>query len=111
EPIKIGEVILFKDGNVVYVERIISKSDDQYTVDIDKYPSMAQPGAMKKTISRDEIYGVYSHRNRWLGALILFSNTVFGRLLFLLLPAFILFFYKPIKQFFEMNAKGYFEEE
>ncbi len=103
EAVNVGEVVLFQEKKVVYVERIISKEDDQYEVDIDYYPPMSQVGAMKKTISRDAIYGVYTSRNRWLGALILFANTIFGRLTFLLVPAFILFFYKPIRTFIENN--------
>ncbi len=110
EEIHVGEVVLFQEDNVVYVERVLSRNGDQFDVDIDYYPPMAQPDAMKKTVARDAIYGVYSHRNRWLGALILFANTIFGRLTFLLVPAFLLFFYKPIRTFFEKNKMQNDEE-
>jgi hypothetical protein len=57
---------------------------------------MSQKGAMRKVVSREAIYGVFTGRNRWLGALILFANTVTGRFVFLLVPAVLLFFYKVI---------------
>ncbi len=99
EPINIGDIVLFQDNKVVYVERVNAEENGQYTVDIDNYPPMSQVGAMKKTISREAIYGIYTHRNRWLGVLILSANTVFGRFVLLLVPAVILFFYNPIRIF------------
>jgi hypothetical protein len=57
---------------------------------------MSQRGAMLKTVARQAVHGVYSGRSRWLGALILFANTIVGRLLFLLLPAVLLFYHRPI---------------
>lgn len=97
--VKKGHIVLFKQNNVIYVERVIRKKGSALTVDIDKYPPMAQPKAMLKTIPRDTVIGVYSGRNRWLGALILFANTIIGRLLFLLLPAVLLFYHKQIIDF------------
>ncbi|MDP4109008.1 MAG: S26 family signal peptidase [Bacillota bacterium] len=109
ESIKTGDIILFQDKKVVYVERVLSQSGGELSVDIDFYPPLTQVGSMKKTVGRKSVYGVYTHSNRWLGALILFANTIFGRLLFLLIPAFVLFFYKPIINFFEENKT--FEDE
>ncbi|MGI6453668.1 MAG: S26 family signal peptidase [Syntrophomonadaceae bacterium] len=99
EPIKTGDVVLFRDNKIVYVERVMAKEDDRYIVDIDCYPAMSQVGAMEKSLSREAIYGVFTYRSRWLGALILFANTIFGRFFLLLLPAVILFFYNPIRTF------------
>ncbi len=95
-PVKVGEIVLFRHNNVVYVERIIEQNADGITVDIDHYPPLSESGAMVRTISREDIYGVYSGKNRWLGALILFANTIIGRLLFLLVPAVLLFYRKPL---------------
>ena len=67
-----------------------------YQVDIDSYPPMSRPGAMIKSVEREAILGVYSGKNRWLGALVLFANTIFGRLLFLLIPVILLFYHRPI---------------
>jgi len=103
EKINVGDIVLFQENKVVYVERVTAIENGTYSVDIDYYPPMSEVGAMKKNLDRSAIYGVYTHANRWLGALILFSNTIFGRLLFLLIPAFMLFFYQPIKSFFAKN--------
>lgn len=97
--LKKDQIILFEQNNVIYVERIIEERDSQLTVDIDNYPPMSQTGAMLKTVPRQAVHGVYSGRNRWLGALILFANTIIGRLLFLLLPAVLLFYHKQIMDF------------
>ncbi len=91
-----GQIILFESGNVIYVERVVEKNANELKVDIDNYPPMSQPGAMLRTIPRQAVHGVYSGRSRWLGALILFANTIIGRLLFLLLPAVLLFYNKQL---------------
>ncbi|RNC63183.1 MAG: hypothetical protein AWM53_01569 [Candidatus Dichloromethanomonas elyunquensis] len=98
-PIQEGQIILFEENQVIYVERVLGKVDDKLRVDIDHYPPMSQPGAMFKTILRQAVQGVYIGRNRWLGVLILFANTIVGRLLFLLVPAVLLFYYKQIMAF------------
>ncbi|WP_040413485.1 peptidase S24 [Desulfosporosinus sp. OT] len=101
-PIEKGQIILFEQNNVLYVERVI-KTGNQLTVDIDNYPPMSQIGAMKKTVTRPEVHGIYRGRNRWLGALILFANTIVGRLLFLLVPAVLLFYQGKIYKFFKKD--------
>ncbi|HHY27284.1 MAG TPA: S26 family signal peptidase [Desulfitobacterium dehalogenans] len=95
-PLKIGQIILFKENNVFYIERVVAIHGDNLVVDIDNYPPMSQIGAMKKTVPRENIHGVYSGGNRWLGALILFANTIMGRILFLLIPAILLFYHEQI---------------
>lgn len=93
-----GHIILFEEDNISYVERVFDISDGVFHVDIDNYPPMSQPEAMIKAVEREAIIGIYYDRNRWLGALILFANTVFGRLFFLLIPGILLFYYKPIME-------------
>lgn len=51
------------------------------------------------TIRKEDVYGIYSTRSPWLGVLLLFANTLIGRLIFLLLPAILLYYYKPIKNY------------
>ena len=102
--IDIGEIVIFKEDNVVFVERIIDKDGDLYTVDIDSYPPMSKENTMLKTIDRAVIYGVFTGKNRWLGALILFANTIFGRISFLLVPVMLMFFYKQVKNFFAKSS-------
>lgn len=105
EPVAIGDIVLFQDKSVVFVERVISKEEDRYVVDIDRYPLLAREGEMLKTIDRSAIYGIYSDSNRWLGAFILFTNTILGRIVFLVGPILLLFFYKPVKTLFLKNKK------
>jgi hypothetical protein len=95
-PVSLGQIVLFQQDKVVYVERIIEISRAGMKVDIDNYPPLSETGSMLKTIRRQAIYGVYDSRNRWLGALILFSNTLVGRIVFLLLPAVLLFYRKQL---------------
>lgn len=104
-PINTGDVVLFKEDNTVYVERVLAKSGDTLTVDIDKYPPLSEKGSLKKDIQRPVVYGVYSSRNRWLGALILFLNSIFGRVLFLFIPSILIFFNKPIKKFLQTFSR------
>ncbi len=91
-PVKTGDIVLLRQDNIVYVERVIGIDGSAYTVDINNYPAMSEKGAMIKTVPREDIYGIYSGRNRWLGALILFSNTIIGRIVFLIVPAVLLFY-------------------
>ncbi|NLA26201.1 MAG: S26 family signal peptidase [Firmicutes bacterium] len=98
EEIGVGQIILFEEGHVIFVERVTAKEGELYQVDIDNYPPLSQPEAMVKEVKKEAILGLYSGKNRWLGALILFANTIFGRLLFLLIPAIILFFQKPVTE-------------
>ncbi len=95
-PLSEDQIVLFKDNNIVYVERITQITDDTVKVDIDHYPPAAEAGAMVKDIPRSAVYGIYSGRSRWLGALILFANTIIGRIVFLLVPAVLLFYQKRI---------------
>ena len=97
-PVSLGMIVLLEQDGAVYVERAVAISGDTLTVDIDNYPPMSDAGAMLKTVPRGSVYGVFSGRNRWLGALILFSNTIVGRILFLLIPALLLFYRKQLQQ-------------
>jgi signal peptidase I len=92
------DIVLLKYHDAVYVERISQIAGDELTVDIDQYPPESQRGAMLKTVARETVYGVYIGRNRWLGALILFANNIIGRIVFLMVPAVLLFFRKRFKK-------------
>lgn len=100
-----GQIIIFRLDNMVYVERVIEDVENYLVVDIDYYPSVTQTGSMRKTISRELVIGVFNGRNRWLGALILFANTVFGRILFLLLPAVLLFYHRQIQTVYKRKRQ------
>jgi len=92
QQLKTGQIILFEQDHVLYIEKILSQNGENLTVDIDNYPPLSEVGAMRKTVQRADVHGVYSGRSRWLGALILFANTIIGRLVFLVAPAVLLFY-------------------
>lgn len=98
--IEAGQIIIFRKDDKIYVERVVEEHQEYLTVDIDYYPLAYQVGSMRQTIKRESVIGIFTGRNRWLGALILFANTVFGRLLFLLVPAVLLFYYRQIFTFY-----------
>jgi hypothetical protein len=107
QAIEVEQIILFEDSDQVYVERVTAKNGELYEVDIDHYPPATQPGAMIKEVERERILGVYSGRSRWLGALILFANTIFGRIIFLLIPAVLLFYHRPLtRRLFRGTVQG-----
>lgn len=97
----IGQIVIFKQDNTVFVERIVGTDGENYIVDIDYYPPTAQKGSMIKSVSRNQIFGIYIYKNRWLGALTIIANTLWGRIIFLVLPLMLLFFYQPIQNFFK----------
>lgn len=109
--IKEQDIVLYKNNGVVGVSRVRSiestAEGKRFVVDVEKYAVAAQAGTFREIIKREDIYGIYAGRNRWLGAIILFANTIFGRLLLLLIPSFLIFFYKPITKFFrQINSGG-----
>lgn len=108
EEVKVNDIVIYdlqgKDN--VEIARVKKVEKDRYTVDIDKYPENAKEKQKLTTIDRKVIYGVYEGRSRWLGALILFANSTIGRLMFLILPAILIFFYKEINKFFNEIFKG-----
>lgn len=99
--LKAGQIILFEEDHVLYIEKILSQSGEDLTVDIDNYPPLSEVGAMRKTVQRADVHGIYSGRSRWLGALILFANTIIGRLVFLVAPAVLLFYRGQIAAVFK----------
>ena len=75
------------------------------TTDILYYADERYRGMAEQTISRDLVYGVHIGNNRWFGAIVLFANTIIGRLILLLIPTFLIFFYEPIVNFFKTITK------
>jgi hypothetical protein len=59
----------------------------------------------EQTVLREKVYGVHTGNNRWFGAIVLFANTIIGRLILLLIPTFLIFFYEPIVSFFKTITK------
>jgi hypothetical protein len=109
----IGDILLYKDQsggvNVAGVQAYTKDESGQLTggldVDVLNYVDDRYRGLAAQTIARDQVYGVHTSNNRWLGAVILFANTILGRLVLLLIPTFLIFFYEPILRFFRGLSK------
>lgn len=99
EPLKAGDIVLYRAREEVNIARIQLFQADKIVVDIDNYPPQTVTYIYREAINRNQIYGKYSGRSRWLGVLILFANTSLGRLMLLLIPSILLFYYKPITKF------------
>ena len=108
EPLHAGHSVLYHEDDGPQVASIKAVKGEKLSVDILKYTDDVKKGAYEKVIARDAVYGRYSGRSRWLGAIILFANTVLGRLILLLIPAFMLYYYKPILAY--LKKKGFITE-
>jgi len=99
EALSKGDIVLYNAHEEVNVARIQSFKAEKVVVDIDNYPPQNEASIYREAVNRNQIYGKYLGRSRWLGILILFANTTSGRLLLLLIPSILLFYYKPITEF------------
>lgn len=114
EKLNVGDIILFKDStNSVGVGQIKEFLTDPETgrptgelkTDILYYADERYRGMAEQTALREKVYGVHTGNNRWFGAIVLFANTIIGRLILLLIPTFLIFFYEPIVSFFRTITK------
>ena len=110
ENLEIGDILLYKDSSdSVGVGQLIAFVTDpdtnedtgELTTDILYYADERYEGMAEQTVSREKVYGVHTGNNRWFGAIVLFANTIIGRLILLLIPTFLIFFYEPIVNFFK----------
>lgn len=99
EPLNSSDIVLYKAHEEVNIARIQLFQAEKIVVDIDNYPPQNETFIFREALNRNQIYGKYLGRSRWLGVLILFANTTFGRLFLLLIPSILLFYYKPITDF------------
>ncbi|MEG2315855.1 MAG: hypothetical protein RSC91_06540, partial [Clostridia bacterium] len=109
EELQVNDIALYKDVTgevkVARIKKYVTENAEDpanstMLVDIDSYIDARYKGMAEQTIARSQIYGKFTSADRWLGALILFANTTLGRLLLLLIPTFLVFFYDPITKFF-----------
>ncbi len=105
----VGDVLLFKDmSGQVDVASLVEFAKDESTgeltgqlkVDILNYIDERYRGVAAQTIERSQVYGIHVSNNRWFGAIVLFANTTLGRLVLLLIPTFLIFFYDQILKMF-----------
>ncbi len=108
-----GDVILYKDVmGEVQVRRVNEIRLDEetsqtvYELDIDNYPPDAIPDVMKTQTTKETVYGRLVGVNRNLGAVVLFANTVVGRMLFLIVPTILIFYSTQIRRFFDKLGRG-----
>lgn len=111
--INTDDVILYKDTvGEVQVRRVNEITLDEetgdtvYELDIDNYPTDAVPDVMKTATGKDAVYGRLVGVNRNLGAVVLFANTVIGRMLFLIVPTILIFYSSQIRKFFDRLGRG-----
>ena len=107
-----NDVVLYKDDVMaVQVRRVLKKyydpddGDPMLEVDIDYYPDGSAKGLLHDYIDEDAPYGRLVGTNRWLGAIVLFANTMFGRVLFMLVPTVLIFFNRQISGAFTKRGK------
>lgn len=106
DTVGIRKVVLYTYNGQVGIGKITSISGNQITADAAYYPPGSDNTSLRRTITRGDITGIYVSRSRWLGAVILFANTSVGRLLFLLVPVFLIFYYNGIQRFFKLVAES-----
>ncbi len=111
--VNVDDVILYKDAvGEVQVRRVNAIAPDEetgetvYELDIDHYPTDAIPDVMKTSTTKDTVYGRLVGVNRNLGAVVLFANTVVGRMLFLIVPTILIFYSSQIRRFFDRLGRG-----
>ncbi|MEG1806347.1 MAG: S26 family signal peptidase, partial [Clostridia bacterium] len=85
-----------KYNNITEIGMVMEITPDNIITNITNYPEMAEKDVMKRTLNRYDIDSRHAYTNRYLGALILFANTIFGRILMLLIPTILIFYHKQI---------------
>ena len=102
-PYDLDSHIVFPGNHVYFSE--MSGTDAQLDVDdVNGYGPETITLSPKREGWR-YVYAVHDYNNRWLGAVILFANTILGRLIFLLIPTVMIFFYEPVTKFFRNISK------
>ncbi|MEG1520273.1 MAG: hypothetical protein RR458_04720 [Clostridia bacterium] len=96
EPLKVGDIVRYKYNNINEIGMVMEITPDHIITNITNYPEMAEKDVMKRTLNRYDIDSRHAYTNRYLGALILFANTIFGRILMLLIPTILIFYHKQI---------------
>lgn len=114
EKLQVGDILLFKDSTdsvgVGQLKEFITDPETneptgELKTDILYYADERYRGMAEQKVLREKVYGVHTGNNRWFGAIVLFANTIIGRLILLLIPTFLIFFYEPIVSFFKTITK------
>lgn len=98
-------VVIFYDGKEYQIRKVEKvNSDNTVTVDITSYPAGAELNAYEVTLSQDEIKGVMTFKSRWIGAWLVWNNSLAGKIVTLLLPLLTLAFYDKLAKLMKMFA-------
>lgn len=92
-----NSVVIFYDGKeyqIRKVERI--NADNTITVDITNYPNGVEYNSLETTINIDDVQGIMSFKSRWIGAWLVWNNSITGKIVTLLVPLLVLAFYDKI---------------
>ncbi len=91
-----GDIVIYEANGEANIARVQLFQAGKVIVSIDNHPSENEGKVYRETINKNQIYGKYIGKSRWLGLLILFANSTIGRLILLFIPIILLFYYKPI---------------
>lgn len=98
DAVNIDDILFYKKGEEISIARVKAIQGTRLTMNVDYYAPSVKADYLKEDIDRSTVTARYAGRSRWLGALLLFSNSVFGRLLFLLVPCVLIFYYNAIRR-------------
>ncbi|HRX13494.1 MAG TPA: hypothetical protein P5087_00520 [Eubacteriales bacterium] len=105
---KLGDIVLFESDGEVFVETIVEIVDQTHVVvDITNYSVGTEAEFFVKTIQVSSISRIYIGTNRWLGAVVAFSRSFFGRVVMLLLPLMLIIYRKNIVDWFARRYPNY----
>ncbi|HPG92440.1 MAG TPA: hypothetical protein PK675_03420 [Clostridia bacterium] len=106
-----GDIVLFQYNGEEYVEAIVEiNTDGQIIVDVTNYSAGTEVDFFVKTISIDSISRIYTGSNRWLGAVVSFSRSFFGRIVMMLLPIVLIIYRKNIVEWFVRRHPDYAQD-
>jgi hypothetical protein len=91
-----GDIVIYEANEEANIARVQLSQAEKVIVSIDNHPSENEGKVYRETINKNQIYGKYIGKSRWLGLLLLFANSTIGRLILLFIPIILLFYYKPI---------------
>jgi signal peptidase I len=78
-----GDIIIYEANGEANIARVQLSQAEKVIVSIDNHPSENEGKVYRETINKNQIYGKYIGKSRWLGLLLLFANSTIGRLILL----------------------------
>ncbi len=99
--INVGNVIYYinSDTSSAVIVKVKLIDSDGYHVDVTYYPNQEDAGTLATTLTRTQIKGRLVYVNRVVGAWVTLNDAVIGKIVFLVIPLFIIIFYDKIRKF------------